>query len=451
MENFDGKMEWVGKDDSQSLIKVIGVGGGGGNAVSYMYRLGIRGAGFMLCNTDEQALKGSTVPTQILLGTGGLGAGSDPAKGKMAAEESIGKIEDWLKSTGTKMVFITVGMGGGTGTGAAPVIAEAAKRMGILTIAVATVPFTTIEPPQRFEIACKGIETLRTHVDSLMLVNNEQILTLYGDLARTTAFAKANEVLCTAVKSIIEIITVPSEMNVDFADVCTAMRDQGVAFIGMGKASGADRAIQVVEEAIASPLLNNNSIRGAKHLLINIMDSPAEPLKASEIKTINTRIFQETGGLPNAKTGIGANDQLVEDEVTVSIIATGFDISDINQLINGSDTPAPPGDNPPPPPPQGDDDDTIMVVVSSGEANSSVPYEAMHDAPVAKAGGKTARPQKAAVPRWLNRELPFEVLEKPIVSQTIASHKEEEKSSYVLGRNQSWQPSRVAYLKNNPD
>ncbi|MDR3297016.1 MAG: cell division protein FtsZ [Prevotellaceae bacterium] len=452
MENYDGNMEWVGKDDSQSIIKVMGVGGGGGNAVNYMYKLGIYGAGFMVCNTDGQALDGSSVPTKILLGTSGLGAGSDPAQGKKAAEESIDQIESWLKSSGTKMVFITVGMGGGTGTGATPVIAEVAKRMGILTIAVATMPFTTIEAEERFETACKGIETLHPHVDALMLVNNEQILTLYGDLEWDTAFAKANEVLCTAVKSMIEIITVPSEMNMDFADVGKAMRGQGVAFIGMGKGSGTDRAIQVVEEAIASPLLNNNSIYGAKNVLINIMNSPTKKLRASEIRTINTRIFEKVGKPKFSKTGIGTNSQLVDDEVTVSLVATGFDITDINQMVNGG-RPAPPPDNDPPPSPPSQDDDveTVLVVVDS-DANSSPPYEVRHDASTTKTGAAASRPKKAVVPRWLNREFSFDVLEKPIVSQNKLAHKEEEKSSNVLNRTtQGWQPSGVAYIKNNPD
>ena len=328
---------WGEPNENTSIIKVIGVGGGGCNAVNHMYNLGIKDVGFVVCNTDMQALNSSPVPLKVQLGkkiTEGLGAGSQPDQGRMAAEENLNEIAELMRHN-TKMVFITAGMGGGTGTGAAPVIAKVAKDMGIITVAIVTIPFLSMEP-LRIETAHSGIRELRKYVDSLLVIKNEKILDLYSDLTFFEAFAKADEVLCTAAKSIAEIITVSGHMNVDFADVRTAMKDSGVALIGIGRCAGENRAEEAVNQAISSPLLNDNNIRGAKNVLVNIMMGEKD-LKVSEVKKINEIVLGEVGYVagaegnivrPYIKTGVGKNPQLGED-VTVSIIATGFEMGDI--------------------------------------------------------------------------------------------------------------------------
>ncbi|MDO9615134.1 MAG: cell division protein FtsZ, partial [Bacteroidota bacterium] len=255
--------------DSGSIIKVIGVGGGGGNAVNHMYHQGIRDVDFMVCNTDSQALVNSPVPFKVQLGsslTEGRGAGNKPETGRDAAIENIEDVKKILGSN-TKMVFITAGMGGGTGTGGAPVIAQAAKELGILTVGIVTIPFRN-EGRRRIKQAIDGIAAMETHVDSLLVINNERIREMYGDFKISDAFAKADNILATAAKGIAEIITVPGYINVDFADVETVMRNSGVALMGTGVASGVNRALIAVEEALNSPLLNNNDILGARNILL---------------------------------------------------------------------------------------------------------------------------------------------------------------------------------------
>jgi len=254
---------------NQSIIKVIGVGGGGGNAVNYMHRMGIKDVDFVLCNTDAQALVNSPVEFKIQLGatlTEGRGAGNNPDIGRQAAIESLDQIVNLLQKN-TKMVFITAGMGGGTGTGAAPIIAKAAKELGILTVAIVTIPFRT-EGRTKMKQAIEGIKNISQHVDSLLVINNEKLLEVYRNLKLTEAFAKADDVLATAAKGIAEIITVHGYINVDFADVETVMYNSGVALMGSGMASGENRALQAVKQALESPLLNNNDISGARNILL---------------------------------------------------------------------------------------------------------------------------------------------------------------------------------------
>ena len=254
-----------------SIIKVIGVGGGGGNAVAYMYQQGITGVDFAICNTDHQALDASPIPIKVQLGpnlTEGMGAGSVPEVGKQSCIESIDEIRKFLE-TDTKMLFITAGMGGGTGTGAAPIIAKAAKEMDILTVAIVTLPFK-FEGLRRMNQALEGLETLKKNVDSVLVISNDRLRTMFGNLSLKNAFGKADDILTTAARGIAEIITVPGYINVDFKDVSTVMKNSGVSIMGYAEAEGEGRAKMAVEEAINSPLLEDNDIRGAQHILLNI-------------------------------------------------------------------------------------------------------------------------------------------------------------------------------------
>jgi cell division protein FtsZ len=310
--------------NKNSIIKVIGVGGGGSNAVNQMYREGIRDVDFVVCNTDLQALKDSPVPTKVQLGktlTEGLGAGNRPEQGREAAIESLKEIEDILDDH-TKMVFITSGMGGGTGTGAAPVIAKAAKERGILTVAIVTIPFI-FEGSTRKKSAMHGIEEMRPLVDSLLIINNERLKTIYGNEGVSSAFKRADDVLLIAAKGIAEIITVHGYINVDFEDVKTVMKDSGVAIMGSAIAEGQDRAIAAIKEALTSPLLNDNDIRGARDILLN-MTYGANELTMDEITEITKYVEDAVGDSANIIWGTGYNHQL-NDEICVTIIATGFE------------------------------------------------------------------------------------------------------------------------------
>ena len=314
-----------------SIIKVIGVGGGGGNAVNHMYYQGIRDVDFMVCNTDSQALVNSPVPIKVQLGsslTEGRGAGNKPETGREAAIENIEDVKNILGGN-TKMVFITAGMGGGTGTGGAPVIAQAAKELGILTVGIVTIPFRN-EGRRRIKQAIDGIAAMETHVDSLLVINNERIREMYGDFKISDAFAKADNILATAAKGIAEIITVPGYINVDFADVETVMRNSGVALMGTGVASGPDRAITAVEEALNSPLLNNNDILGARNILLNIT-SGLEEITMDEIGQITDFIQEKAGNSADLIWGNGV-DEVLGDNISVTIIATGFSTSSIPEM-----------------------------------------------------------------------------------------------------------------------
>ena len=318
-----------------SIIMVTGVGGGGSNAVNHMYDLGIADVSFMVCNTDRQALYRSPVPIKVRLGeklTEGLGAGNNPERGREAALESLDEIVEVFKREGTKMVFITAGMGGGTGTGAAPVIAKAAKEMDILTVAIVTLPFRT-EGPKRMKHAHEGIEELRQYVDSLLLINNENIQEIYGKLTLSEAFGKADDNLATAAKSIAEVITRESTVNVDFADVKTVMKDSGIALMGSGRASGENRAMEVANAALSSPLLNHHDITGARNILINIT-SGEEEITLEETYQITEYIQNCAGNAADIIWGAGTDETLGAD-IEVTIIATGFE----DAITNAFDQP----------------------------------------------------------------------------------------------------------------
>ena len=315
-----------------SVIKVIGVGGGGSNAVNHMYAAGINGVDFVVCNTDSQALENSRVPNKIQLGlslTEGLGAGANPDVGEQAAEESIIEISKILESS-TKMVFITAGMGGGTGTGAAPVIAKKAKELGILTVGIVTSPFS-FEGKVRQEQAEKGIEILREGCDSLVVINNNKLRDVYGNLGFKAGFAKADEVLATAARGIAEVITHHYTQNIDLRDAKTVLANSGTAIMGASKASGSNRAKDAISGALDSPLLNDNHIRGAKNVLLLIV-SGAEEITIDEIGEVNDHIQNEAGGKANIIMGIG-EDESLGDEIAITIIATGFNAEQQSQVI----------------------------------------------------------------------------------------------------------------------
>jgi cell division protein FtsZ len=315
---------------SQS-IKVIGIGGGGSNAVNHMYRQGIRDVDFIVCNTDAQALANSPVPIRIQLGeslTEGRGAGNKPEIGRQAAIENLQDVIEVLEGN-TKMVFLTAGMGGGTGTGAAPVIAKATKELGILTVAIVTIPFR-FEGQQRINQAIEGINQLKEHVDSLLVINNEKLREIYGDLKLSEAFAKADDILSMAARGIAEIITVPGYINVDFADVETVMKDSGVAILGSGTATGEGRAVKAIEAALNSPLLNNNDITGADNILLNITSGENE-ISMDEVGEITDYINHSASKNATIIWGTGVEKSLGE-QISVTIIATGFKTNSIPEL-----------------------------------------------------------------------------------------------------------------------
>ncbi len=312
------------KKDEQSIIKVIGVGGGGGNAVTHMYKQGIVGVDFAICNTDIQSMELSPVPVKIQLGPGvsnGLGAGSQPQKGKQACIESIDEVKNYL-SEGTKMLFITAGMGGGTGTGAAPIIAKCAQEMGILTVGIVTLPFS-FEGKKRTQQGFEGLEELKKQVDTLIIISNDKLRQIYGNLSISGAFAQADNILTTAAKGIAEIITVPGYVNVDFEDVNTVMRGSGVAIMGIGMAEGEHRAKKAVDLALSSPLLEENNIQGAQHILINITSGTKE-VTMDEIFEITEFVQDEAGFGTNLIWG-NCYDDTLGDKLSVTVIATGFE------------------------------------------------------------------------------------------------------------------------------
>mgnify|MGYP001403753080 FL=1 len=313
--------------NQSSVIKVIGIGGGGGNAINYMYENGIQGVDFAICNTDTQALEASSIPVKIQLGeslTNGLGAGSNPNVGKEAAIESIDRINELLDSN-TNMLFITAGMGGGTGTGAAPVIAKAARDKGILTVGVVTMPFET-EGGRRHQHAKIGLEELRSNVDTLLVINNQKLLQVHGDLKLTQAFSKANEVLNTATKGIAEVITQHLTVNIDLSDARLVLENSGTAIMGQAEAEGENRAVESVKNALDSPLLNDNDIFGSKHVLLKIVtgDSEDDEISMNELKLITDTIQKHAGNNVNIINGVGTDPSL-GGRISVTVIATGFE------------------------------------------------------------------------------------------------------------------------------
>ncbi|WP_257657743.1 cell division protein FtsZ [Parapedobacter lycopersici] len=313
--------------EQSAIIKVIGVGGGGGNAVNHMYKQGISGVDFIVCNTDAQALELSPIPNKVQLGaslTEGMGAGADPDVGENSAIESIEDIKRMLGSN-TKMLFITAGMGGGTGTGASPVLAKAARELGILTVAIITTPFT-FEGKRRRMQAEEGLGELRKYVDSYLVISNDRLRDIFGNLTMTAAFAKADDILTTAAKGIAEIITIPGYVNVDFKDVRTVMNDSGVAIMGNALAEGEDRALRAVQGALASPLLKDNEIEGARYILLNITSGKQE-VTMDEV-TVITDYIQDKAGLSADLIWGNCIDETLENELSVTIIATGFQTSE---------------------------------------------------------------------------------------------------------------------------
>lgn len=323
-------MEFDIPSKEMSIIKVIGVGGGGCNAVTHMFRQGIVGVDFALCNTDHQSMELSPVPIRIQLGpnlTEGRGAGSKPEVGKQACIESIDEIESFL-SAGTKMVFVTAGMGGGTGTGAAPIIAKTARELGILTVGIVTLPFR-FEGNTRIKYAENGLEDLKANVDALIIVSNNKLRDIYGNLPVSDAFGHADNILTTAAKGIAEIITVPGYVNVDFEDVNTVMRDSGVAIMGTAFGEGEDRAKKAVRQALDCPLLEENDIRGANHILLNITSGNKE-ITMDEIFEITEYVQEEAGNDTNLIWG-NCSDETLGDKICVTVIATGFERTNVLQ------------------------------------------------------------------------------------------------------------------------
>lgn len=319
--------------NQSNVIKVIGVGGGGSNAINHMFQQGINGVDFVICNTDSQALQNSGVPNKIQLGvhlTEGLGAGANPHVGEQSAVESFEEIKRML-DTNTKMVFITAGMGGGTGTGAAPVIAKMAKDLDILTVGIVTIPFQ-FEGKMRNEQAQLGIEKLRKEVDSLIVINNNKLREVYGNLGFKAGFSKADEVLATASRGIAEVITHHYTQNIDLRDAKTVLSNSGTAIMGSATASGQNRAQEAITSALDSPLLNDNKITGAKNVLLLIV-SGSQEITIDEIGEINDHIQSEAGHGANIIMGVGEDDSL-EDSISVTIIATGFDVEQQNDITN---------------------------------------------------------------------------------------------------------------------
>ena len=317
--------------NQSSIIKVIGVGGGGSNAVNYMYNLGIEGVDFVVCNTDSQALTLSPIVNKVQLGphlTSGLGAGANPEIGKQSCEESFEDIAKILK-VNTRMAFITAGMGGGTGTGGAPVVAKICRDLGILTVGIVTTPFT-YEGRRRMKQAQEGIERMREHVDTVLIISNDKLRQQFGNLPFTQAFSKADDILATAAKCITDVITTTGQINVDFADVCTVMKNGGVAILGSASVSGENRALHAVEQALNSPLLNDSDIRGAKWLLLNITSAAGEfEHTMDEAEAIQAYVQQQAGDNCDVILGMG-HDPNLGDKIAVTVIATGFNYKEIN-------------------------------------------------------------------------------------------------------------------------
>ena len=326
--NNAGGLSFNLPEASPSIIKVIGVGGGGGNAVNHMYREGIHDVTYVMCNTDKKALSDSPVPTHLQLGRDGLGAGNRPERGKQAALESLDEIKEMLND-GTRMVFITAGMGGGTGTGAAPIIAQCAKDAGILTVGIVTIPFK-FEGMKKINQALDGVDEISKHVDALLVINNERLRDIYPDLTVLNAFAKADDTLSIAARSIAEIITMHGIMNLDFQDVTTVLKDGGVAIMSTGYGEGENRVTKAIEQALNSPLLNNRDIFDSKKVLININfcgDNEQNSLMMEEMNEVNdfmSRFSQDV----ETKWGL-ATDSSLGGKVKITLLATGFNLLNV--------------------------------------------------------------------------------------------------------------------------
>ena len=330
MFGFDGGIEFTNmkKVNNPSIIKVIGVGGGGGNAVNHMFNEGIHDVTYVLCNTDRKALEDSPVPTILQLGTEGLGAGNRPERAKAAAMESIEEINNMLND-GTKMVFITAGMGGGTGTGAAPIIAQCAKERGILTVGIVTIPFR-FEGRMKIDQALAGVEEIKKHVDALLVINNERLREIYPELTVINAFARADDTLTVAARSIAEIITMRGRINLDFQDVKTVLENGGVALMSTGYGEGENRVSKAIDEAIKSPLLNNNDIFNSKKVLLNINFSDAEESQQFTMEEMNEvhNFMSKFSKDVEVKWGM-ATDPALGSKIKITLLATGFGLQNV--------------------------------------------------------------------------------------------------------------------------
>ena len=324
-------LDFGAPEKDHSIIKVVGVGGGGGNAVNHMYREGIHDVTFVLCNTDAQALNDSPVPVHLQLGSEGLGAGNKPERARQAAEESLDDIKNMLND-GTRMAFITAGMGGGTGTGAAPVIARVSKEMGILTVGIVTIPFR-FEGAKKIDQALDGVEEMSKHVDALLVINNERLREIYPDLSLTAAFGKADDTLSVAAKSIAEIITVHGLINLDFNDVKTVLKDGGVAIMSTGYGEGEDRVKKAIDDALNSPLLNDNDVFNSKKILLSIAFNEEkggnDNFMMEEMNYVND--FMDKFGDFEIKWGVAIDPELGK-KVKVTILATGFGIENVDGM-----------------------------------------------------------------------------------------------------------------------
>ena len=318
------------EQQDQPIIKVIGVGGCGGNAVNYMYNMGIKDVNFVVCNTDKQDLRKSPVPTKIQLGEKGLGAGCIPEVGLQEAQKSMDKIQEMLDDN-TEMVFVAAGMGGGTGTGAAPLIAKTAKEKGILTVAIVTIP-SNFEGDEKVRQALLGVEEMKKSVDAILVINSQKILDMFGDLFLDDAYAKGDEILATAAKGIAEIITLSGRMNIDMADVRTVMTDSGDAIMGAAKASGTDRAIEAIQKALESPLLVSTNLSGAKNILLNITHGKEKKITTSEVTIIRDHLQKQIDGSTRIIWGVML-DETLDEELGVTIVATGFDFTGSKKAV----------------------------------------------------------------------------------------------------------------------
>ncbi len=322
--------------NNPSIIKVIGVGGGGGNAVNHMYNEGIHGVTYLVCNTDSKALSDSPVPNKLQLGKDGLGAGNRPERAQKAAQESIEEIKSKLDD-GTRMVFITAGMGGGTGTGAAPIVAQCAKDMGILTVGIVTIPFL-FEGMKKIDQALDGVEELTKHVDATLVINNERLREIYPELTVINAFAKANDTLSVAARSIADIITMHGIINLDFQDVTTVLKDGGVAVMSTGYSAGENRVTNAINEALNSPLLNNNNIFNSKKVLLNInfaQENPNDEMKMEEMNEIHEFMGKFRKDV-ETKWGL-ATDPSLKNKVKITLLATGFGLESVPGLQKAID------------------------------------------------------------------------------------------------------------------
>lgn len=459
-------MEFDLPKELTSIIKVIGIGGGGGNAVNHMYNQGIKDVDFVVCNTDQQALDISPVPIKIQLGqslTEGRGAGAIPEIGKNAAIETIEDIKAILEK-GTKMVFITAGMGGGTGTGAAPVIAHVAREMDILTVGIVTVPFSFEGKKRRLQ-AEEGLENLRQHVDTLLVINNDRLREMYGNLTLANAFAQADDVLATAAKGIAEVISVTGMINVDFNDVSTVMKQAGVAIMGAATASGNERALEAVKTALSSPLLNDNDISGAKYVLLNITYGNQEILM-DEIGDITDYIQDEAGATADVIWGHG-HDPKLEDGICVTVIATGFHTSPITgfekapekKVVNLEDTAsAPARDNQKVPHaantfslPSEEDEPFLIVKETNDKRQTEVNWD-LSAAPKTEA----ADPQEGVIRHYLTDEVEEKTPSATPAPKAVLSPEEQvQKARERLARIQAYTsrlsaPEGVADLEKEP-